>query len=83
MPRQSVIRIRAEITIPYDRKKMGSAATAEKHCDVIHAELGKTLAGRRWRIPAVRTGLLGQGKGHLRSFLEREEVLKRKGVKHG
>ena len=43
---------------------------------------GKTLAARRRRIPTVRTGLLGQGKGHLGSFLEREEILERKGVKH-
>ncbi len=47
MPRQSVIRIRAEITIPYDRKAMGSAANAEKHCDKIHTALFAALGDAR------------------------------------
>ena len=44
MSRQAVIKIKAEITIPYDRKKFGSAATAEKHCDGIKQSLDRVLA---------------------------------------
>lgn len=44
MPRQSVIKIKAEIVIPYNRREMGSAAAAEKHCDGIRAAINDVLA---------------------------------------
>jgi hypothetical protein len=44
MSRQSVIKIKAEITIPYNRKEFGSAAAAEKHCDGIRQAINGVLA---------------------------------------
>jgi hypothetical protein len=44
MSRQSVIKIKAEITIPYNRKEFGSAASAEKHCDGIKTAITGVLA---------------------------------------
>lgn len=44
MSRQSVIKIKAEITIPYCRKEFGSAAAAEKHCDGIKTAISGVLA---------------------------------------
>lgn len=44
MTRQSVLKIKAEITIPYDRKRFGETATAEKHCEGIKEAITRTLA---------------------------------------
>lgn len=44
MPRQSIIKIKAEIHIPYDRKKFGSASVAEKHCEGLQEILSRGLA---------------------------------------
>lgn len=43
MSRQSVIRVKAEFIVAYDRKKFGDAAAAEKHHDTIKAAFMDTL----------------------------------------
>lgn len=47
MPRQSIIRIKAEIAIPYDRKMFGSASMAEKNCDQIKEAIEGALINAR------------------------------------
>lgn len=50
MPRQDVIRIKAEILIPYNRRVFGSATDAEAHCSkirqAIHGLVGEAYVAK-------------------------------------
>lgn len=53
MPRQSVVKIRTEIVIPYERQTFGAAAEAERVATKIKEAIGDAMNGtdaisRKW-----------------------------------